>query len=71
MNLHADMQKEIQALTAQGMEALVVDLRNNGGGSLEEAILSSGLFFKSGPVVQVRDATGRVIEHSDTDGVSY
>ena len=42
MNLHADMQKEIQALTAQGMEALVVDLRNNGGVSLEEAILSSG-----------------------------
>ncbi|MEE0987199.1 MAG: carboxy terminal-processing peptidase [Succinivibrionaceae bacterium] len=71
MNLHADMQKEIQALTAQGMEALVVDLRNNGGGSLEEAILSSGLFFKSGPVVQVRDATGQVIGRSDTDGVSY
>lgn len=71
MNLHKDMLKEINKMKEQGIEALVVDLRNNGGGSLEEAILSSGLFFTSGPVVQVKDTIGNVRSYNDTDVKSY
>ncbi len=66
MNLSKDMDKEIQKMKKEGIEALVVDLRDNGGGALSEAINSSGLFFKTGPVVQVRDAIGNVSASSDT-----
>ena len=44
---------------------MVVDLRNNGGGSLDEATDLTGLFIDKGPVVQIRDASGRVEEKSD------
>ena len=45
---------------------MILDLRLNGGGSLEEAIRLTGLFIKTGPVVQVRDETGRVEEATTT-----
>ncbi|MDB4303224.1 carboxy terminal-processing peptidase [Desulfosarcina sp.] len=56
-NAASDIKKEIEELKAQGMEGLVLDLRNNGGGSLQTVIDMAGLFIKDGPIVQVR-ATG-------------
>ncbi len=52
-NAATDIKKEIEALKAEGMEGLVLDLRNNGGGSLRTAVDIAGLFIKEGPVVQV------------------
>lgn len=50
----SDMRKEIEKLKAQGVEGLIVDLRDNGGGSLQEVIEMAGLFINKGPVVQVK-----------------
>jgi carboxyl-terminal processing protease len=49
-----DVEKLIQDLKKEQIDALIVDLRNNGGGSLEEAKSLTGLFIKTGPVVQIR-----------------
>ena len=51
----ADVQRLLVRLKKEGMQGLVVDLRDNGGGSLEEAINMTGLFIKKGPVVQSID----------------
>ena len=55
----------VQTLKGQGMQALVLDLRRNGGGYLNEAIDLTGLFVAGGPVLQVRDAQGKVQELRD------
>jgi len=60
-NAASDIKKEIERLKAEGMEGLVIDLRNNGGGSLRAVIDIVGLFIKDGPVVQVR-TTGEPAE---------
>ncbi|MCB0457257.1 MAG: carboxy terminal-processing peptidase [Flavobacteriaceae bacterium] len=52
-NAATDVKKEIESLKAEGMEGLVLDLRDNGGGSLRTAVDIAGLFIKDGPVVQV------------------
>ncbi len=70
-NLHADVKKEIESLKAQNVDGIIVDLRGNGGGSLTEAKLVSGLFIDSGPVVQIRDSADRIDVESDTDGVTH
>lgn len=62
-----DVSKLIRELKAEGIEGLIIDLRNNGGGSLEEAINLTGLFIPLGPVVQVRNASGRVEVLPDQD----
>ena len=62
-----DVAKLIRKLMAEGAQGLVLDLRRNGGGSLEEAIRLTGLFIKEGPIVQVRDANGDIYTESDTD----
>ena len=49
----------------KGMDGIVLDLRNNGGGSLNEAVELTGLFIDTGPVVQVRESGGRVNVESD------
>ncbi|PIE97414.1 MAG: hypothetical protein CR961_01980 [Polaribacter sp.] len=49
-----DMEKEIERLKKEGVEGLIIDLRNNGGGSLKTAIEIGGLFIKEGPIVQVK-----------------
>ncbi|WP_116039649.1 carboxy terminal-processing peptidase [Seonamhaeicola aphaedonensis] len=54
INAAQDVKKEIERLKAEGMEGLVLDLRNNGGGSLPTVVEMAGLFIKEGPVVQVR-----------------
>ncbi len=52
---------------AEGVDAVVMDLRRNGGGSLTEAISLTGLFIDKGPVVQVKDIGGRVTNYDDTE----
>lgn len=61
-----DVARLIAELNAENVEGLVFDLRGNGGGSLPESVYLSGLFFKSGPVVQVRE-TRRTITLNDND----
>ncbi|WP_339720157.1 carboxy terminal-processing peptidase [uncultured Paraglaciecola sp.] len=67
-NLHKDVQNEINSLNEQGVRGVIVDLRGNGGGSLTEATLLSGLFIEKGPVVQIRDGAGRIRLEKDVDG---
>ncbi|MEO1034720.1 MAG: carboxy terminal-processing peptidase [Pseudomonadota bacterium] len=55
-----DVRRLIEELEAEGIDGLVVDLRNNGGGHLSEATALSGLFINNGPVVQLRDTHGRI-----------
>lgn len=67
-----DVAELIGKLKKEGIKALVVDLRRNGGGLLSEAVDLTGLFIDQGPVVQVRDSMGRLTVDSDTDTkVSY
>ncbi|MDP1802915.1 MAG: carboxy terminal-processing peptidase [Bacteroidota bacterium] len=49
-----DMRKEIEKLKKQNVKGIIVDLRDNGGGSLQEVVMMAGLFFPKGPVVQVQ-----------------
>ncbi len=53
-NSATDMTQEIERLKAENVEGLIIDLRNNGGGSLQTAIEISGLFIDKGPIVQVK-----------------
>ena len=62
-----DVRKLIDELKAEQISGLVIDLRNNGGGSLTEAIDLTGLFIKEGPVVQVKGSDNRVEVQSDDD----
>lgn len=67
-----DVARLLGELKNENVEGVVVDLRENGGGSLTEATQLSGLFIDQGPVVQVRDAQGRVQVESDTEaGVAW
>ncbi|MBU1394358.1 MAG: carboxy terminal-processing peptidase [Gammaproteobacteria bacterium] len=68
MNLSQDVEKELVKLNEAKVEGIVIDLRGNGGGALTEAVLLTGLFIDMGPVVQIRDADGRVSAHRDNDG---
>lgn len=67
-----DVAREIERLKEEGVEGIVLDLRNNGGGALQEANSLIGLFIDRGPTVQVRDAQGRIQLYGDTDaGTTY
>ena len=68
-----DVKKLIGELQTEGIDGLVLDLRNNGGGSLMEAISLTGLFIKNGPVVQVRSSGSRNPEvlTDDDPSVAY
>ena len=70
-NLSRDIKKEIAKLKEQEVEGIIIDLRGNGGGSLPEATLLTGLFIDKGPVVQIRNGANRVDVHRDKDGISY
>src|SRR2546425_1514324 len=62
----------LKRLKKENIAGLVVDLRRNGGGSLEEAISLTGLFLKSGPIVQTKGSNGNIVISSDPDpGVAY
>lgn len=66
-----DVKRLIAELKTKGIDGLMIDLRNNGGGSLAEAIDLTGLFFDKGPVVQVRRADGSITIHADEDNKTY
>jgi carboxyl-terminal processing protease len=54
-----DMAKELEKLKSENVQAVIIDIRNNGGGSLGEVINMVGLFIKGGPVVQVKSPSGK------------
>jgi carboxyl-terminal processing protease len=62
-----DVAKLITELQKESVDGLVMDLRNNGGGSLDEAIQLTGLFIKNGPVVQVKSSNNQVAVYDDDD----
>jgi len=62
-----DTRKLLEELKAEKVDGIVIDLAGNGGGSLSEAISLTGLFIKSGPVVQVRDSHNKLKIDEDTD----
>jgi carboxyl-terminal processing protease len=62
-----DMRKILEDFKSKGVDAVVIDLRRNGGGSLTESINATGLFIDQGPVVQVKDSIGRVQHYDDLD----
>lgn len=67
-----DVRKLIGELQKEGIDGLVMDLRNNGGGSLSEAIDLTGLFIKDGPVVQVRNSANKVeVLKDDESNITY
>ncbi|MBK1653863.1 carboxy terminal-processing peptidase [Allochromatium vinosum] len=67
-----DVHRLINDLVMRGIDGLLIDLRSNGGGSLAEATSLTGLFIDTGPVVQVKDAFGKVEVEADRDpGVAY
>lgn len=67
-----DVARLLGELKADKVDGVVIDLRGNGGGSLSEAVELTGLFVDTGPVVQVREAGGRVsIESDDDAGVAW
>lgn len=60
-----DVAKLLAGFKADKLDGVVLDLRNNGGGSLDEAVELTGLFIEQGPVVQVRESGGRVTVNGD------
>ncbi|ALC18184.1 periplasmic carboxy-terminal processing protease lipoprotein [Desulfuromonas soudanensis] len=67
-----DMRRELEKLAGQKIDGLIVDLRNNGGGALTDAVSIAGLFIKEGPVVQVRSSYGEMKVLADEDpSISY
>jgi len=64
-----DVKRLIAGLEEQGIDGLVIDLRDNGGGHLTEATALSGLFIDNGPVVQLRNSGGRISRLDDPDPV--
>lgn len=67
-----DVRHLIQDLLKQGADGIVIDLRDNGGGSLSEATELTGLFIPQGPVVQVRGTSGDIDVNEDPDpGLAY
>ena len=67
----ADVRRLLGELKIQKIDALVVDLRYNSGGSLDEAVAMAGLFFDHGPVVQVENTGGDKQVLADTDSATY
>lgn len=67
-----DVRRILQELQAEKIDGIVIDLRNNGGGSLAEAIDLTGLFIRNGPVVQVKNSANQIQVGADDDqGVAY
>lgn len=67
----ADCRKFLEEFKAAGVEAVIVDLRDNGGGLLEESKTLSGLFIDTGPVVQVKDAVGVKPLRDEDEGTAW
>lgn len=63
----SDVRKLLEELKRENVDGVVMDLRNNGGGSLIEAVELTGLFIEQGPVLQVRSTSGEIEVEKDTD----
>jgi carboxyl-terminal processing protease len=63
-----DVAKEVIKLKQQNVDGIVIDLRNNGGGSLYDVVQIAGLFIQEGPIVQVKDRDGKPTVMRDKDG---
>lgn len=66
-DLSLNVKRELSKLESENVDGIIVDLRNNGGGLLPEAVYTTGLFIKEGPVVLVRDVNGNESAYDDTD----
>ena len=60
-----DVSRLLKELAAEGVDGVMIDLRGNGGGSLAESTSLTGLFIEAGPVVQVKDSSGRIQINTD------
>ena len=67
-NCSNDVKQEVLKLKKEGVEGIIIDLRDNGGGSLQDVVDMAGLFVKSGPMVQVKGRNGApyILEDKDT-----
>ena len=71
-NAADDTRKAIKDLKKTNIEGIILDLRNDGGGSLLDAVEIAGLFIKSGPIVQVKDSSGTIKAlDDDDDSIEY
>ncbi|WP_115122732.1 carboxy terminal-processing peptidase [Marinirhabdus gelatinilytica] len=70
-NSASDVKREVERLKEEGVEGLVLDLRNNGGGSLRTAVDIAGLFIKEGPVVQVSSSSGKEVLKDKDDSILW
>jgi carboxyl-terminal processing protease len=70
-NCTGDVKAEISKLTKEGALGIIIDLRNNGGGSLADAIEMGGLFIPQGPIVQVKDMRGIEVHMDRNPSVDY
>jgi len=66
-NCTDDLRRELKKQNKEKISGLILDLRNNGGGSLSDAVSTTGLFIKTGPVVQVRNSSGKIQVMGDND----
>ncbi len=66
-----DVKKLITEMEEEGVDGVMLDLRNNGGGALFEAINLSGLFIEGGPVVQIKYKNGRIERGNDDDKTMF
>ena len=66
-NAATDVKNEIQKLKNQGVKGIIIDLRNNGGGSLQTVVDMAGYFIENGPIVQVKSTGGKKQILFDTD----
>lgn len=67
-----DVSRLLEEFRKEAVDSVLIDLRNNGGGSLDEAIELTGLFIDKGPVVQQRDSKGLITVANDTNaGVAW
>lgn len=71
-NATDDVRAELEKLTQEKIDGLIIDLRNDGGGALTDAVKIAGFFIDEGPVVQVRDSRGASRIYADeNDGTLY
>ena len=66
-NAASDVKKEIEKLKSENVEGIILDIRGNGGGSLQTVVDMTGFFIKDGPVVQVKSTGGKKQVLKDTD----
>lgn len=70
-NLSKDVKVELTKLKDEKVDGIIIDLRQNGGGSLYEATQLTGLFIDQGPVVQIHTLNNRIEEQKDRDGITF